>query len=57
MHMAKVLTYPECVSESNRARLQRAVRNGPLYPGANSVTIKARCDGWRWLLVGGGAAL
>mgnify|MGYP000347602907 CR=1 FL=1 len=40
VHMAKVLTYPELVTESNIERLRRSVRNGPIYPGANSVTVK-----------------
>lgn len=37
VHVAKVLTFPERVTETNLQRLQRAVRNGPKYPGANIV--------------------
>jgi len=43
IRMAKVLTYPERVSEVNRSRLQAAVRNGPTYPGANSVFSQQSC--------------
>lgn len=38
LHVAKVMTYPERVSASNRERLRRLVMNGPsVHPGANII--------------------
>lgn len=38
LHVAKVMTYPERVSASNRERLKRLVANGPsVHPGANII--------------------
>lgn len=38
LHVAKVMTYPERVSASNRQRLQGLILNGPnKHPGANII--------------------
>jgi DNA-directed RNA polymerase III subunit RPC1 len=38
--MAKVLTYPERVSNYNIEKLRERVRNGPTkHPGANFITL------------------
>lgn len=38
LQVAKIMTYPERVSASNRSRLQRLVMNGPAkHPGANII--------------------
>lgn len=41
LQMAHILTFAECVTSRNLARLRRAVKNGPQkYPGANYITLK-----------------
>lgn len=38
IHMARILTYPECVSHHNIEKLRQCVRNGPSkYPGARTI--------------------
>ena len=40
VHVAKVMTYPECVSRYNIAKLRERVRNGPdVHPGANQIRL------------------
>lgn len=40
VHVAKIMTYPECVSRYNIAKLRERVRNGPdIHPGANQIRL------------------
>eukprot|EP01138_Halocafeteria_seosinensis_P010093 gb/GECG01010307.1/.p1 GENE.gb/GECG01010307.1/~~gb/GECG01010307.1/.p1 ORF type:complete len:1523 (+),score=185.46 gb/GECG01010307.1/:1-4569(+) len=39
--MARILTYPERVTDSNIDKLRRTVRNGTQYPGANFIKTKS----------------
>ncbi len=45
--IAKVLTFPETVTEYNKARLQKMIRNGPSkYPGAKTIVkLTTMCNG------------
>jgi len=44
--MAKVLTYPEIVTQHNIEFLRKLIRNGPdIHPGANFVEIKKGFSG------------
>lgn len=45
--IAKILTFPEIVTEYNKKKLQKMIRNGPnIYPGAKSITkMTNMCNG------------
>lgn len=50
IHMARILTYPECVSHHNIEKLRQCVRNGPSkYPGARTIGYP---DGSKRVLMG-----